>query len=278
MPLFFAIPTETPETWTISLTKDDEPQQFDLNNVSYERFCGITPTFTLANDSEEIIETIDITEIGPGSFSITENNTSISNFTITSDQDGATQCTDFGNIVVTPVVTLVSSIIIQGEGDVSTITTPAGTLQMEATVLPLDAEDATYAWSVADGSGSASIDALGLLTAITDGTVIVTATANDASEETGSTTITISNQTASLNEANWNDINIYPSPVKNKLLIEVEIGQINGVKIYDFSGKEVISISNNNSKSIDVSSLNQGAYILKIQTNNGIVTSKFIKE
>ena len=88
-------------------------------------------------------------------------------------------------------VTLVSSIAVLGQVGANTITTPAGTLQIDATVLPANADDATYTWSVTNGTGSATINTNGLLTALTDGIVTVTATANDASGITGTTVITI---------------------------------------------------------------------------------------
>ncbi|MEZ4916349.1 MAG: Ig-like domain-containing protein [Chitinophagales bacterium] len=99
----------------------------------------------------------------------------------------------------TNCVILVSSITVQGQGGASTITTNGGTLQMEATVLPTNATDATYTWSITNGTGSASIDANGLLTALTNGTVTVTATANDGSGVTGDAVITISNQIVLVN-------------------------------------------------------------------------------
>jgi len=92
-----------------------------------------------------------------------------------------------------PVVP-VSSITVTGAGGASTITTNGGTLQMVATVLPANATDNSVGWSVADGTGSASISASGLLTAVTNGTVTVTATANDGSGTQGTAVITISGQ------------------------------------------------------------------------------------
>ena len=66
------------------------------------------------------------------------------------------------------------------------------TLQMTANVLPIDATDGSVTWSVVNGTGSATIDPVtGVLTAITDGTVTVTAIANDASGVTGSLGLTI---------------------------------------------------------------------------------------
>ncbi|WP_139997421.1 InlB B-repeat-containing protein [Paenibacillus paridis] len=75
------------------------------------------------------------------------------------------------------------------------ITTKGGTLQLTAEVLPADATNKTIIWSVRNGTGSAAINESGLLTAVSDGTVMVTATAADGSEIVGTKEIAISGQT-----------------------------------------------------------------------------------
>ncbi|WP_169834463.1 S-layer homology domain-containing protein [Paenibacillus donghaensis] len=62
---------------------------------------------------------------------------------------------------------------------------------MNAEISPADAANPVVTWSVLDGTGSAAIDADGLLTALSAGTVTVQATANDGSGVVGSTQITI---------------------------------------------------------------------------------------
>ncbi|MCJ8291651.1 MAG: T9SS type A sorting domain-containing protein [Crocinitomicaceae bacterium] len=172
----------------------------------------------------------------------------------------------------------VDSINVEGQGGVSTIITAGGTLQMEAAVLPLNVDDATYAWSVISGTGSASIDLSGVLTGITNGTVNVIATANDGSGITGFATVTISNQGVGLNEITHKKVYVYPNPVQNQLSVDLENGQITDMDILDFSGRIVKSITNNTTKSIDVSELNQGVYILKVYSGNDVSTTRFVKQ
>ncbi len=88
----------------------------------------------------------------------------------------------------------VISITVSGINNAKTITTNDGTLQMIATVLPADATVKTVKWSVKNGTGSAKIDTNGLLTALTNGAVTVTATASDGSGVFGDCEITISGQ------------------------------------------------------------------------------------
>jgi|GEM_PF-633553 len=88
----------------------------------------------------------------------------------------------------------VTGITVTGEGGADTIATDQGTLQMSAQIVPVDASLQTVTWSVENGTGSATISAGGLLTAVSNGTVTVRATANDGSGVSGSNEITLSNQ------------------------------------------------------------------------------------
>ena len=70
------------------------------------------------------------------------------------------------------------TVTVTGAGSATTITVDNGTLQMSAHIDPHDATDQSVVWSVTNGTGSATISATGLLTAVSDGTVTVKATAN----------------------------------------------------------------------------------------------------
>lgn len=94
----------------------------------------------------------------------------------------------------TDIVNYVETITVTSAGNATTIATDGGTLQMSAAVLPSFADDTAVVWSVTAGTGTATISAGGLLTAVTDGTVTAVATAHDGSGITGSKQITISNQ------------------------------------------------------------------------------------
>ncbi|NVO03773.1 MAG: Ig-like domain-containing protein [Bacteroidetes bacterium] len=111
------------------------------------------------------------------------------------DQDEIRVGTTWADVTPAGVVTIpVTSITVTGALGATTITTQGGTLQMSAAVLPVNATDQTYTWSVVNGTGQATIDATGLLTAVADGIVTVKATANDGSGVFGTLDITLSNQ------------------------------------------------------------------------------------
>ena len=65
------------------------------------------------------------------------------------------------------------------------------------------------------------------------------------------------------------DISVYPNPVKDKLVIK---GEYTSVEIYDVFGKLVLSAKSN--KTINVSSLSNGIYMLNINTENTTTAKK----
>ena len=94
--------------------------------------------------------------------------------------------------------TPITGITITSEGSATTITTDDGTLQMSATMLPSDATGAVI-WSVSNNN-VATINSSGLLTALSNGTVVIKATANDGSGVFDEFEVTISGQTVSDND------------------------------------------------------------------------------
>ena len=76
-----------------------------------------------------------------------------------------------------------------------------------------------------------------------------------------------------------NDIkcNIYPNPVNNKLYIETEV-EIEDVVVYDIYGRQQkLSAVSSQLSVIDLSNLNAGIYIIKINTKEGNIVKQFIK-
>ncbi len=101
-----------------------------------------------------------------------------------------------GTLVITinNQVILVARIDIASAKGEAVITTDNGTLQLSASVAPTAASNQTVTWSIVNGTGQASIDSRGLVTAIANGIVTARATANDGSGIFGELAITISNQ------------------------------------------------------------------------------------
>lgn len=79
------------------------------------------------------------------------------------------------------------------------------------------------------------------------------------------------------------DFDIYPNPAKEELFINYNLANAGNIdiSIYDALGNQVLSKENISTKGvfkskINVSSLNQGVYFVKIKTDNGIGVQKFI--
>lgn len=83
-----------------------------------------------------------------------------------------------------------------------TIAIDNGTLQMLASVEPSESNQHVK-WTVENGTGRATIDDKGILTATVNGTVLVKATARDGSFVEGKTNVTISGQIVTTRELNY---------------------------------------------------------------------------
>jgi Leucine-rich repeat (LRR) protein len=71
---------------------------------------------------------------------------------------------------------------------------------------------------------------------------------------------------------------LYPNPVKDLLNLQAKNGiAIQSVEIYNIVGQLILALPNAG-KTIDVSSLESGSYFIKINTDSGSTSTKFIKE
>lgn len=89
----------------------------------------------------------------------------------------------------------VTKITLSGFGGKSAITELGGTLQVVAAIEPFDAANKQVTYSVNSGSESfAKVSPSGLVTALSNGTATIKATAMDGSDVTGTMTVEISGQ------------------------------------------------------------------------------------
>lgn len=174
-----------------------------VNDVSVINTIGGTLQFTavvLPTNADNKAVTWSVTN-GTGEATISSNGllSAVADGTVTvkaaSNSDPARSATKL--ITISNQNVLASSISLTSEDDRSFIDDYQGTLQMGVIVLPASAVNKDVIWSVENGSGSATINANGLLTAVSNGTVIVRATSAAVSSVFGTKTITISNQDTS---------------------------------------------------------------------------------
>ena len=151
-----------------------------------------TVTWTIANGT------------GQATISSTGLVTAVSNGTVTARATANDGSGIFGTLVITisSQVIPVTGITVTGAGGSSVITTDNGTLQLTATIAPTDATNQTVTWTIANGTGQATISATGLITAVSNGTVTARATANDGSGIYETLVITISNQAIQVTRIN----------------------------------------------------------------------------
>ncbi len=172
----------------------------------------------------------------------------------------------------------VTGITVNSAGNATTISTPQGTLQMSAVIAPANATNQTVTWSVVPGTGTASISTSGLLTATTNGTVTVKATANDGSGVFGTKEITVSNQVVGIAQYESSPtINFYPNPADDILTVDCSLNSTlpELIWISDVAGKIVYQIVPTMSYSkIDLSSFNHGLYFLNINSKQTKSTYK----
>ena len=73
-------------------------------------------------------------------------------------------------------------------------------------------------------------------------------------------------------------VQVYPNPSNGKLTVKNTASEINRIELVDLSGKVVYTKSvSGNEVVLDISSLNKGLYILKVQTQNGSETIRVEK-
>ena len=170
---------------------------------------------------------------------------------------------------------VVSSIDVQGQGGADSITTLAGTLQMEAMVMPNFAADTTVSWSVPAGNGIATISATGLLTAVSNGSVVVTATANDGTGISGTDTIHISNQDIGLKELNQAfQMEIFPNPAHDQIQVKSPV-QIDQIELYTLNGQ--LLMETKQADALNISSLAPGTYLLRALGEGESASQLFVK-
>ncbi len=78
-----------------------------------------------------------------------------------------------------------------------------------------------------------------------------------------------------------NGLRLYPNPTNSVLNIELNTVLTEGkVEVFDVLGKEVFTqkLQPNNSTQIDVSNWDTGMYLLKISSENGEATKRFVKQ
>ena len=160
---------------------------------------------------------------------------------------------------MTEYIIYISSIEVNGENNQTKI--PVNNyLQMNATVLPTNANNLDYDWSVVNGIGSVNISETGLLSLTSVGTMIVKAVAQDGSNVSGEKEITIT-EDVGIKEIHSLESNVYPNPSKGIIQIE-STKEIKTISILSLRGQLVKR--EKLSSRIDLINLKKGIYIIEL--------------
>jgi len=76
-------------------------------------------------------------------------------------------------------------------------------------------------------------------------------------------TVTVTNQSIGLAERNIDDVRLYPTPVRDVLIIDADGISLSKVEVYDLTGSLVGSYGGTTER-IDVSTLSAGSYVVVI--------------
>ena len=147
----------------------------------------------------------------------------------------------------------------------------------------LTATGGSITWSIESGTLPAGLtlspstgQITGTPTTVNTYSFTVKAT-NSAGSVTKLLTITIGpSGGSSIAESQANAINIYPNPTQGTLNITSEEA-VEQVTIFDISGRNLLQIANPN-QTIDINSLANGIYIVKVKTEQGETVRKIVKE
>ncbi len=76
------------------------------------------------------------------------------------------------------------------------------------------------------------------------------------------------------------EIEIYPNPATNELILTTTNQSLKTIRIYNILGEEVLKLERiaNSQKAIDISTWNAGVYFVEVETEKGVIRKKLVKE
>ena len=75
-----------------------------------------------------------------------------------------------------------------------------------------------------------------------------------------------------VNETEAASFNVYPNPANNKLYVDGE--GVGAVEVYNSLGQKVITVEGTENTVVDVTSFENGVYVVRVITNEGNVSTK----
>ncbi|WP_026990002.1 beta strand repeat-containing protein [Flavobacterium subsaxonicum] len=187
-------------------TQNNAPATITTNGGTLQLVATVTPV------TEAVTWTI---STGAALATIEANGlvTALANGTVTVTATTVSGATATFTVVITNQVVLATAIEITTLNNVAAaITTNAGTLQLVATITPANSTDTAVVWSITSGSEFATISATGLITAIANGTITITATTANGTL-TDTVDVVITNQVVDVTALTITTLNNVPATI-----------------------------------------------------------------
>jgi len=168
-------------------------------------------------------------------------------------------------ITITSSAIMISSISISSDGSVRNVD-EGNTLQFACSILPANATTQTVAWSVSPSTGSATITQNGLLTAGTEGAVLVMASAQDGSGVSTNFALTINGPSGLSDRTKNSPMVLYPNPSPGKFYLDVGTLSLDMIRVYSVVGsmvREWIPEPGERVIEIDLSDQHSGAFFIQ---------------
>jgi|WetSurMetagenome_2_1015567.scaffolds.fasta_scaffold03649_2 uncharacterized protein YjdB len=252
----------------ISVSGENNETTISIDNGSLQLIATVLPE----NAIDKTVTWSLADGIGLAGISSTGLLTAIENGTVTARATAKDGSGVYGTlvIIITNQIVTVTGITITGEGGITSITNDDGLLQLRADILPDNATDKTILWSIVNGTGKATINSQGLVTAVRNGIVTVKATANDGSGVFGSINIPIA-----IEKIKFLSMTVTRDEIK-VLLNDDYVSWKAG--LYNMQGCLVLSkLVESDIFVFDISALPSGIYILVLSKGDNIKVAKVIK-
>jgi len=183
------------------------------------------------------------------------------------------------------------SVKITTPGNVLTINTNRGHLILTGTILPSDAFLTTPNWNLLDNTtiGANHIDGTTTTTlygnglATGNGYIRVVASVNDGSNLADTVTVLINKQggvdISAVENVNKDNILLYPVPAKDYLKMLLPADLLGTVSIINLNGAILYTEAIKSREiNLDIHTLKQGVYLIKLEVSTGPMMLKFVKQ
>lgn len=177
------------------------------------------------------------------------------------------------NIVIS--ARMVQTVTVTSVGSVSKVYV-GDSLQMKASVSPVNATDTTCSWSV-EPQQFASISTKGYLKGLAAGTVTVTATANDGSGVSGTMNVEVTDKPNGVSNANLDPVRVGPNPVTNGTLVVEGATEVKEIELISMPGETMMKLKNYNQPTINITlNVNPGIYLVRLNDGVSSIYKKII--